>query len=276
MQRIGIMQGRVIPERSDILQMFPISNWKEELRETKKIGFEYVELLFDKDLACKKLLLDSKSVISLGIRSRDTGVVPIVSSVCVDYLSSISAEKEKQVFCAAIANIIGLVRSTTIEVLVIPFFDENVLESPEQFETVLDGLAESGLDEVAKANNVLLALELGLPATQIRTASKRHRFKNIGICYDLGNAKAMGYSPENEIIELSELICHVHIKDRGVNGPNVMLGEGDVDFRACFTSLEKTGYRGMMILETTYTNSPIYDAARNLRFVNDLLAGIRA
>ena len=44
------MQGRVIPERLDRLQVFPASNWTEEILKANEIGFECVELLFDKEL----------------------------------------------------------------------------------------------------------------------------------------------------------------------------------------------------------------------------------
>ena len=271
MDKIGIMQGRVIPERLDKLQMFPISNWQEELLKIKRIGFKYVELLFDKNLVCKELLLDPQNVNRLGIGSRRNNTRSIVNSMCVDYLTSISTRNARRIFYTAIVNVINLARNTTIKVLVVPFFDENFLESQEEFKAVFDWLRESGLDEIAIANNILLALELSLPALQIRCVLEKYRFKNIKVCYDLGNARAMGYSPENEIIELGDFICHVHIKDRKVNGPNVMLGKGDVDFKACFNSLNKIGYKGIMILETKYYNSPVADAVKNLQFIKSLL-----
>ena len=79
MDKIGIMQGRVIPERLDKLQMFPISNWQEELLKIKRIGFKYVELLFDKNLVCKELLLDPQNVNRLGIGTRRNNTSSIVN-----------------------------------------------------------------------------------------------------------------------------------------------------------------------------------------------------
>ena len=271
MDKIGIMQGRIIPERLDKFQTFPISAWEEELSNIKKIGFKYVELLYDKDLAFKKLLLNPQNADKFGINPKGNTPGPIVNSMCVDYLASTSVINAKRSFYIELTNIIELVKNTVIKTLVIPFFDENFLNSREEFEVALDWFKTCKLDDFASTNNVLLALELNLPSYQIRSVLEKYQFKNIKICYDVGNAKAMGYSPEDEITELGDFIHHLHIKDRKINGPNVMLGEGDVNFKACFKALKTTGYNGTMILETMYDNSPATDAAKNLQFVRNLL-----
>ena len=162
-----------------------------------------------------------------------------MSSMCVDYLTSISTRNARMIFYTAIVNVIELIRNTTIKVLVIPFFDENSPESQDESRAVPDCLRESDLDEIAIASNVLLALESGLPALERRAVLEKHRFKNIKVCYHLGNARAMGYSPENEVVELGDFICYVYIRDSKVNDPNVMLGKGEVDFKASFNSLKK-------------------------------------
>ena len=48
MNKIGIIQGRVLPDQLEKLQVFP-EKWKEELSLIKKTGFDYVELLDDKN-----------------------------------------------------------------------------------------------------------------------------------------------------------------------------------------------------------------------------------
>ena len=88
----------------------------------------------------------------------------------------------------------------------------------------------------------------------------------------MGNARGAGYCPEEEISVLNTLIAHVHIKDKKVNGPNVMLGEGDVNFSACFKSLKEIGYEGQFILETAYVISPVTEAKKNLQFINNIVA----
>ncbi len=275
MNRIGIIQGRVLPERLDQLQIFPISGWRDELSKIMEMGFDYVELLFDKELVLDRLLADFANIKNLGISLDNTNKVLAAQSVCVDYLSSLSVinPETESLFYNKIVELIDVFGNTTVDILVIPFFDANSIVSESEFRFVLDWIARREFDEIALRRNIILALELSLPASQIRSALMEHSFKNIAICYDLGNARAAGYLPENEIITLANLIAHVHIKDRKVNGPNVMLGEGDVNFVECFKSLVKIGYGGRLILETTYESSPAAEAERNLQFIQNINVG---
>jgi sugar phosphate isomerase/epimerase len=271
MQKIGMMQGRVIPAQLDRFQVFPDSNWEEELSKTKKIGFKYVEILYDKKLICKKLLQQPENMDKLGINPRVKNSGPAVHSICLDYLASISALNSWKTFSEEVEQIIQIIKNTTIKILVIPFFDENFIKSQEELEALLNLFREKSLDKTAMANDILIALELSLPAYQIRTLLEKYRLKNIKICYDIGNAKAEGYFPEHEIIELGDFICHVHIKDRRPNGPNVMLGKGQVNFKACFKALKKIDYKGLMIFETRFHSAPAIEAVKNLQFVEDLI-----
>ncbi len=276
MNKIGIMQGRVLPERLDQLQIFPVSNWKNELIKIKGMGFNCVELLFDKELILETLLADVDDVKSLGIKRNNKNNGLTAQSICVDYLSLVSVlnPETEVLFYDKIIKLIETISNTTINTLVTPFFDANSITSESDLHFVLEWIEERNLDEITSEGNIILALELTLPALQIRSAFIKHSFNNVAICYDLGNARAAGYSPEEEIIMLNDLIAHVHIKDRKVNGPNVMLGEGDVDFVACFKSLKEIGYDGQLILETAYETSPAAEAKKNLQFIQNIIAGI--
>ena len=128
-------------------------------------------------------------------------------------------------------------------------------------------LDDRGLEALAYNNGLQLALELTLPADMLLEGFSAHNFTNIGICFDMGNIRSSGLRPENEILELDGLIRHVHIKDRCVGGPNVMLGQGDVDFEACFKALKDIDYKGRYIMETRYFNDPIKEASANLNYL---------
>ena len=275
MNKIGIMQGRIIPERLDQFQIFPISNWRDEIIAIEGIGFNYVELLFDKELFLETLLTDADDIKNLGIKRNNKHNGLTAQSICVDYLSSVPVLKPKTEFnfYDIIIRLIWSINNTTIRILVVPFFDANSITTESDLHFVLEWIKERKLDMIASESNIILALELSLPAFQIRSALIKHSVNNIAICYDLGNARAAGYSPEEEILILNDLIAHVHIKDRKVNGPNVMLGEGDVDFPACFRSLKEIGYDGQLILETAYKTSPATEAKSNLQFIKNIIAG---
>lgn len=273
--KLGILQGRVIPEQLDKLQLFPISNWKNEFTAIKDIGFHYVELLFDKKLFFKKVLLNFSNLNFFNNTVIQANKLK-AGSVCADFLtlfSPISVKTQKH-FYECILKLIILVKNTTIKVIVIPFFDQNLIKSKNDLVSVLNWIEEKQLDRIVNKNNIVLALELNLSAEQINEAFLGHRFKNIKVCYDLGNARLSGRNPEDEIIELKRIIAHVHIKDRKINGANVMLGKGDVNFSACFNSLKKINYSGLMILETGYFTKPYSEALKNLLFIKKKLKGI--
>ena len=275
MNKIGIMQGRIFPERLDKFQIFPVSNWKDELIKIEEIGFNCVELLFDKKLILEKLLDDFENFKNLGIKLNNKKNGFIAKSICADYFSSVSIlnPEMEHFFYDKVIKIIDTINNTTIAVLVIPLLDVNSVTLKNDFQFVLNWIEERKLDEIASRNNIILALELDLPADQIRSVFIKHSFNNIAICYDLCNARAAGNFPEEEIIMLDDFIAHVHIKDRKVNGPNVMLGEGDVNFVECFKSLKKIGYDGQIILETSYNNSPIDEAKKNFEFIQNIISG---
>ncbi len=278
MNKIGIMQGRVIPERLDRLQVFPASNWTEEILKASEIGFECVELLFDKESNLEKLLDNSDNFKELGLQPKRKKKSFVARSVCMDYLSSLSLLKpdSQEQFFQKIAKLIHNIKGMSVDVLVIPFFDSNSITKEEELSQVLNLFEENELDEKASEGNIVLALELSLSASQIQSAFKTHSFRNIAICFDLGNARGSGFCPEEEISVLNKLIAHVHIKDKKVNGPNVMLGEGDVDFSACLKSLKEIDYGGQFILETPYKSSPLAEAKKNLQFIQETLKRIES
>ncbi|MDR4508947.1 MAG: sugar phosphate isomerase/epimerase [Candidatus Brocadiaceae bacterium] len=268
---LGIMQGRVFPEMLDKLQIFPVSFWKEEMIKIKDIGFDYAELLYDKDLYFEKLFYDTYELNTF--IHKEYNNVPMVRSICFDYLSSLSLIQRatEALFYEKLVKLIKRVRGSTVDRIIIPFFDANTVTSPESFQSVLAWMERYELDKIASENGVVLALEANLPAGDIRNAFMEHQFNNIKVCYDTGNARSMGYVPGEEIIVLNEFICHVHIKDRKVGGPNISLGEGDVDLKNCFLSLKEISYNDIMILETPYMNAPVSEARKNLRFIYTML-----
>lgn len=249
-----MMQGRVRPERLDAYQVFPSSAWREERREIGSIGYDFVELLYDRRLECVAAMQNAPACKA--------------ESVCADFLTSVSAVDSPVAFVEALSEAVGWARGRGAGLLVVPFFRENALSSAAELRQVLDLLSEAGADEMA--GDCVLALEAPLTAEDLRAAFDEHAFENVKLCYDLGNARADGLRPEHELLVLGDLVGHVHVKDRAVNGPNVPLGTGDVDFEACFRSLDRIGYDGLITLETHYGDSPADEAARNLRFVRDI------
>lgn len=268
MPSIGIMQGRLLPEFIGELQVFPISNWNKELFYANVIGFNYFELLYDKKMCLHELMQKKENFQNLGLDPQNNSVKIKSTSVCLDYFASISliADDTSLFFLDELHNTMKLFKNSNIEILVIPFCEVNQISQPKTLRKALKMLNSYGIDKLAAEYELKISLELDLPANIITGEFSHYVFENIGICFDLGNIKSVGLRPESEILELNKLINHIHIKDRSIAGPNVMLGDGDVDFTACFHSLINTGYSGRFIMETRYFIDPIKEASENLEY----------
>ena len=270
---IGIMQGRLLPDALDRLQVFPISDWKKEFLVSSESGFDCFELLYDKEMVLYELVQLGGNYQKLGL-SRENNMFGIKStSVCLDFLAEIplinTATRER--FINELLRAMKLFKNSTVEVLVVPFCDKNEILTSLDLKKALNYLKTSGIDKLASDYELELSLELTLPANLVFEEFSACKFANIGICLDLGNSKFSGFQPEEEIMQLDVLINHVHIKDRLVGGPNVMLGDGDVDFKACFRSLRIIDYSGRFILETRYFENPIKEACLNLNYLKSVV-----
>ena len=84
--QIGIMQGRIFPDISGVLQKFPRQFWKEEFSEANQIGFSYIELLYDIDEAYENPLTEKNRIkeIKKYVSSGDLSLY----SICIDYFTN--------------------------------------------------------------------------------------------------------------------------------------------------------------------------------------------
>ena len=160
-------------------------------------------------------------------------------------------------------------KELSISVIVIPFFNRNIIDSPKDLKHFLK-LAESHLIK-AFEKRVFLCIETTLKAQQILSVFNETRAL-VRICYDLGNATALGFDIQEEIEILGDYIGLVHIKDRKKDGgPNVLIGDGDVDFFAGFKALKKIRYKGNFTLETAIGENPIINAKNHLGTAQELI-----
>ena len=75
--------------------------------------------------------------------------------------------------------------------------------------------------------------------------------------YDTGNRLKDKKLQHKEIIELKNMITHVHLKDKNYRGKNVIFGRGKVDFNSVFSALKKIKYKGKFTFETNRGVDPI-------------------
>ena len=271
MNKIGIMQGRLLPKDLKKYQVFPSETWEEEFEVCKNNGFSTIELLFDIDAYYDNPLMYRSGQQRIVELSESTNVS--VSSVCADFFKKYGffqrspQTKEGNIFM--LKKLIGACKVIQCDTILVPFVEESSISSRKDEDDIIGVINLVG--ELLERQGINLCLEATLQWQEMLEFLEKIGHPKVGVYYDIGNSVYLKYDPVEEIRRLSKWIGGVHIKDRDKEGRNVMLGTGLVDFPACFKSLKKVRYKGSYILETTMCDNPIEAAKKNLEFVKTLL-----
>lgn len=269
MYAVGIMQGRLSPRRERV-QSFPADAWKLEFERARALGFEAIEWLVTNERGTENPIWHDAGIEEIGalaVMHRLT-----VPSVCADYL--IAQPLASQSSCNQLEELIGRAARVGAGVVLIPLLDAASVRSDTQKAALLARL--KGPLATAATHGVSLALESDLPIEEVCALAATADQPALGIYYDTGNAAALGYDIVKEIVSAGPYLRGVHIKDRVRGGPNVPLGEGDVDFGPFLSALASTNYAGPLILETTVGDDWQANARSNLAFVLRGLAQVGA
>lgn len=252
---IGIMQGRVIPKFIDQLQVFPNNTWNEEIDTIKDIGFDHIELLWDKKKGIKNAdgILDYLSSAKLPTHS-----------ICLDSICSKSSLND---IINEILDVINTFGINTPSILVIPLLGQARINSYDKLRNFIIKLNRHQVMKMIKKYKIKLALEIDMPAIEALDALKYNESESIGICVDSGNLWHYSDKPIEEILTFSKKIIHVHIKDKDSEGNNVILGTGIVNFDLFFKALNNINYNHIITLETKYFKNPLIEATINFKYI---------
>jgi L-ribulose-5-phosphate 3-epimerase len=165
-----------------------------------------------------------------------------------------------------IAQAIPIARTLGFKVILVPFFGDGAIKTPEEMDYVGDVLRDLGPH--AEKAGVILGLEDTISARDNVRIMERSKSPAVLTYYDVGNSSQNGFNVVEEIRWLGrDRICEVHLKDN----PNY-LGEGKIDFVAVLDALGDIGFNGWAQLETTNpTKNVEADMKRNLAFIRKLL-----
>ena len=269
MNRIGIMQGRLSPRSSARVQSFPWRTWEAEFHQARLCGFDSIEWLFEAEAFEQNPIWNAAGREKIANMISTGGME--VRSLCANYFMTHPffrvSEEDRKRSVAVLNELVPRAASIGVSTILLPVLEESELRTDQEQGVLAESLRES-LDLAAEFG-IQIGLETELPALDYRAVIERQNHSALAAYYDTGNAAAKGYDAADDIHTLHGLLCGVHIKDRKRGGPNVPLGQGDVDFAKVFSAIDEVAYLGPLILETTVGDDPIAFADAHLRFVSE-------
>ena len=94
-----------------------------------------------------------------------------------------------------------------------------------------------------------LCVETDLNPEKFYNFIKKYSHQNLTVNYDVGNSASLGFNVTEEFDAYGKHISLIHIKDRILNGPSVMLGNGNVNFDLFFNLLKKIKYKNNFTIQ---------------------------
>jgi hexulose-6-phosphate isomerase len=249
MQRITMMQGRLLPPEGGSIQRFPRDRWREEFALSAEAEVDAIEWIYDVDGADANPVATGTGIAEMRALSRQHGVA--VASLCADYfLDRPFLRVPSNTVRDLTAHLIWLVErchQAAIQRVVLPFVDASRIETVADEADVVEILRQ--VEPVCAVTEVELHLETSLAPHAFASLLARIPSQRVRVNYDSGNSASLGYDVASELSAYGSRIGSVHIKDRTKGGGTVPLGTGNADLPALFGGLARRHYQGDYVLQ---------------------------
>ena len=274
--RIGVMQGRLSPRPENRLQAFPHQSWPEEFAYAKRLGFSYLEWIYEAERARENPIASSAGRMAIRACASASGLP--VGSVCADYfmihrLAGGTAESRAD-NAAALSELVRWTRELGATRILLPLLETSAVDTPEQKREVTESIRR--VCPALEAYDVTLGLEMEIPGHEYAALIHGIGHHKVRAYYDTGNSTAQGLDIAADILPLLPVLEAVHLKDRMVGGTSRPFGRGAANFPGFFAALERAGYRGDFLTQHYFDAEPEASAAHSLAFVQGQLQGRKA
>jgi sugar phosphate isomerase/epimerase len=247
--KIGIMQGRLLPKLNGRYQAHPIGYWADEFPIAAALNIDCIEFIFDFNDYSKNPLYTREGIGEIQTVVDNTGVT--VVSICADYFMEAPlhhpdadvVEHSQHVMMNLFKNadLLG------VKDIVLPCVDQSGLKDSYEIELFIKNIQP--VVEMAEKLNVNLCLETDLGPKDFSLLLDQLPSKNVTVNYDTGNSASLGYNPIEEFENYGIRISDIHIKDRKRNGGSVFLGTGDTRFNLFFEAFKTIDFNGPFIMQ---------------------------
>jgi sugar phosphate isomerase/epimerase len=247
--KIGVMQGRLVPKYQGRYQAFPIGMWQDEFKVAKECDLDLIEFILDFNDAEENPLLKLGGVDEIANVSKVTNVS--VKTICADYfmeapLHSSDGKVSKKSF-QILERLLEAAKILKITDIVIPCVDQSSLKTEVSVDRFVKQITKI-IPRIEK-ENINLSLETDLAPKPFIELLDKLNSRNITVNYDIGNSAALGFDSSEELEAYGDRITDIHIKDRMLGGGPVTLGEGNADFVKFFGKLKEFDYQGPFIMQ---------------------------
>ena len=247
--KIGIMQGRLLPKLKNRYQAHPLGYWQDEFFLAKKLNLDLIEFIFDYDDYELNPLMSISGIENIQRYINETGVN--VKTVCADYFMEAPIHsKEEFVSKKSVEVLKKLIKNSSIlgvTDIVLPCVDHSRLFDSSDTDRLIKHL--KSLNNFLEEYSINISLETDLNSLNFLDLIKAVNSPFVKINYDTGNSASLGYDLFEEFNTYGEYISDIHIKDRLLKGGSVFFGEGDVNFDLFFKELKKLKYNGPIIFQ---------------------------
>ena len=258
-KQFGIMQGRIFPASYSAYNRFP-KLWKEEFFATKKIGYNYLELIYDEGNSCENPLhnLDHKDILKTSKKSKLK-----TYSMVLNFFAKNNIFSNTDKFIKTLMILVKFSKKINVKVIVVPVIEKSSSNSQK-----LSNLLKK-LHQKFKKEKIRFSFELD---SKISLIDKKKIFSKyspkFGICYDTGNSLSELKDFNYEINYLKKEINHLHLKDKkrvGRKFVNTFLGNGLLNFKKLKEVLEKIDYKHRVTLECFYGKNGV-QSGKNINY----------
>ena len=269
--KIGVMQGRLLPKYQGRYQSHPVDYWQEEFDIAKEIGLDCVEFILDYNDAEQNPLLKEGGIEEI-LKVCESSHVS-VDTICADYFMVAPLHSIKEAVATKSKEIlINLLKKTSelgVTNIVIPCVDQSSLDNEEAVNRFAHQIRDVLPD--AEHQGINLSLETDLAPQPFLDLLNKLDSNRITVNYDIGNSAALGYNPIEELNAYENRISDIHIKDRVLGGGPVLLGSGSADFESFFKKLKESKYEGPFIMQAYRDDEGVEVFKKQLNWIGPFL-----
>jgi len=247
--KIGVMQGRLLPKFLGRYQAHPLGYWRDEFKVASELGLDCIEFILDFNDAELNPLLKDSGIEEINKITQSSGVE--VFSVCADYFMEMPLHskhiKNAELSQKILINLLNNVSKLRVSDVVIPCVDKSSLHNLNDINKFVQNLMP--VIDLAEKFCINLSLETDLDPQAFFDLLRRFDSDRITVNYDIGNSAALGYNVIEELNAYGSSITDIHIKDRILGSGPVELGKGNADFTIFFNKLKEFDYKGPLIMQ---------------------------